>query len=434
LIRKVPPANSRAASVTQFADSSQTSLVTRTDPGRILLLSQLYPPDVGGSAVLLHEGYSRVAGSELVVAADRANHAPGKTLTGAKLVPMPIATARWGVADPRALAHHLALALRIRSHAGRHTVVHCARALPEGVAAWFASLLGGPRYACWAHGEDVTSALLSRELTLVMRLVYRGASAIFANSRNTRRLLEDLGVPAVKIQIVYPGVDVQRFTPQVDGRRIRSRVAPGADLLMLSVGRLQTRKGHDLAIAAVAALKAEFPRLVYAIVGEGAERSRLESLAHDLGVADRVRFVGEVPAGDLPEYFAACDLFVLPNRVHETDIEGFGIVFLEAAATGRPVIGGNSGGVPEAVGDDRTGVLVGGTDVHELAAAIRKLAVDPRLRERLGQAARERVLRSFTWDATAAGIRAVHGRILGLAEARSGEPSPAPRRSASGAL
>jgi phosphatidylinositol alpha-1,6-mannosyltransferase len=380
--------------------------------GRILLLSQLYPPDVGGSAVLLHEGYSRIGGDAVTVAADSARHQAGLTSTGNPLVPLPIETSRWGLFDPRAVAHHFSLGARLRRLASRSTVIHCARALPEGVAAWAASLAGGPRYVCWTHGEDVTSALTSRELTMVMRLVHRRASALVANSANTRGLLEQCGVPTSKIHIVYPGVDAERFRPDVDGRAIRARVAPDADFVLLSVGRLQRRKGHDLAIEAVAALAPQYPGLRYVIVGDGEERARLEGIARQHGVSRQVVFAGEVPASDLPAYYAACDVFLLPNRIEQGDIEGFGIVFLEAAATGRAVVAGNTGGVPEAVADGQTGLLVSGTDVDELATSLRRLVTDRVLRERLGRAGRERVLRSFTWTATAARIRAMHESVM----------------------
>src|SRR5206468_3076535 len=104
-------------------------------------------------------------------------------------------------------------------------------------------------------------------------------------------------------------------------------------------------------------------------------RARLELLVAELGLADRVHFVGEVGPDALPAYYAACDLFVMPNRSEGADFEGFGIVFLEAAASGKPAIGGRSGGVTEAIDEGRTGLLVDGTDLGELASAIRELAV-----------------------------------------------------------
>lgn len=369
---------------------------------QLLLLSELFPPAVGGSAVLFHGIYSRVTDAHVAVLADGpADQPPGRdgTMTVAHA---PLATRGWGILDRTALAHHIGVARRIRAmFRGKTGVVHCARALPEGLAALISRLLGGPRYVCWAHGEDLTTALGSREYTVLTRLVYRFASAALANSRNTATLLNRLGVPDVKIRIVHPAVDADRFHPGVDGSAIRQRFAGKHDLVLLSVGRLQRRKGHDVSIRAVAALEHECPGLRYVIAGDGEERARLEGLVRELGVEDRVTFAGIVADEDLPAYYAACDVFLLPNRIDDGDIEGFGIVFLEAAATGKPVIGGDSGGVPEAVERDQTGLLVDGARVDAVAGAIRELASSEHLRRRLGLAGRVRAREAFSWQRAA---------------------------------
>ena len=176
----------------------------------------------------------------------------------------------------------------------------------------------------------------------------------------------------------------------------------------MSVGRLQRRKGHDLVLRALPALLKRHSTLRYVIVGDGEERPRLESMARELGVTPQVTFVGEVPDDLLPGYFAAADIFVLPNRVEKGDFEGFGIVFLEAAAAGLPTVGGRSGGVPEAVLEDETGLLVDGTDPAELEGALHRLLVDRVLARSLGEAGRRRVRNEFTWAASAARLREAH--------------------------
>jgi phosphatidylinositol alpha-1,6-mannosyltransferase len=246
-----------------------------------------------------------------------------------------------------------------------------------------------------------------------MTRVYRAASAVIANSANTQSLIVGLGLPAERVPVVHPGVDPTRFRPGVDGRSIRQALLRGGDTVLLSVGRLQLRKGHDLVIEAVAALRDRLPGLRYAIAGDGEERGRLETLASARGVADAVTFMGPVPADDLPACYAACDIFVMPNRQEGADIEGFGIVFLEAAAAERPAIGGRSGGAPEAIEAGLTGLLVGGTDPQELAAVIERLAGDPGLRAALGRAGRERVVNGFTWDHAAARVAAIHAAAGG---------------------
>ncbi len=381
--------------------------------GSLLLLTELFPPAIGGSAVLFHGIYSRVHDADVGVVTDRET---SPTTAGRHdslaMFPRAIATRRWGLRHPLALWHHLRVALQLRLLAPRRRgVIHCARALPEGLAAFLCRMAGGARYVCWAHGEDLAMAKGSREYTLLTKLVYRHAAAALANSRNTADMLESMGVPADKVHIVYPAVDPERFHPGVDGAAIRARYAGPGDIVLLSVGRLQRRKGHDVAIHAVAALRTEFPQLRYIIAGDGEERGRLEGLVDQHRLRGRVFFAGAVAEDELPAHYAACDIFLLPNRVEGGDIEGFGIVFLEAAATGKPVIAGDSGGVPEAVARDCTGLLVDGASVADVAAAIRRLAVSADERLRLGAAGRTRARDQFSWTRAADIVSGLQTRL-----------------------
>lgn len=386
-----------------------------TTRNRTLLVSELFPPAVGGSAVLFHGIYSRLGRSDVVVLTDERTSPAisGSSAGNLRIVRRSIATRRWGILDPRALGHHASVALQIRALLPRRTgLVHVGRALPEGIAALLARAMGGPEYVCWAHGEDLVTARSSRELTLLATHVYRAARAAVANSHNTARLLQTFGVPAEKIALIHPAVDAARFHPAVDGRCVRGRYAGPDDLVLLTVGRLQRRKGHDVSIQAIHLLRDELPRLRYLIVGDGEERARLEGLVDGLGLRDRVFFAGVAADSELPAYYAACDVFLLPNRVDNGDLEGFGIVFLEAAASGRPVIGGDSGGVPEAVERDVSGLLVEGGTVHKVANAIRRLATSAELRRQMGSAGRDRVERFFTWDLAAKAISDLHDRLV----------------------
>ena len=178
-----------------------------------------------------------------------------------------------------------------------------------------------------------------------------------------------------------------------------------------TVARLDPVKDLGSLVKAFGQVSAAHPRSRLVIVGEGPEMSRLRALASDLGVAGRVAFEGAARFDQLPAYFATADVFVHPNRVEHGDFEGFGIVFLEAAAAGIPAIGGRSGGVPESVEEGVTGLLVSGEDVQELAAAIAKLAASPSLRTELGQQGRARVIRSFTWERAAREIMAIDADV-----------------------
>ena len=371
----------------------------------VLLVSENFPPAVGGSAVLLQNVYSRLSVPVSVITEPQ----PSREDTGTFRMVSPRARMRaWGVGRPQQMLEYARFAWAIRRAVREESaIVHCGRVLPEGFAAWLAWRSGGPDYVCWSHGEEL--AYRGRELNLLRRTAYRGARAVIANSANTAAMLATLGLPRERIHVVHPGVDADRFHPGAARCEMRRRFAPtGAELVLLSVGRLQTRKGHDLAIAAVDALRSSLPGLRYVIVGDGEERKRLEQEVATRHLQDRVTFAGGVPENDLPACYAAADIFVHPNRVQGKDFEGFGIVFLEAAASEVPAIGGRSGGVGEAVADRSTGLLVSGTDVGELADAITTLAQSPELRRRMGREGRARVLREFTWERAAARVAEVH--------------------------
>ena len=154
--------------------------------------------------------------------------------------------------------------------------------------------------------------------------------------------------------------------------------------VLLTVGRVVPRKGMDTIIRALPSLIETFPDLHYLLVGRGEYRATLEALAAELGVSDHVTFVGSVADGELVEHYRLCDLFVMPNReLPNHDTEGFGLVFLEANACGKPVIGGRAGGVVEAVRDGENGLLVNGDDVADVSRAIASVLGDEALADRL---------------------------------------------------
>jgi phosphatidylinositol alpha-1,6-mannosyltransferase len=361
--------------------------------------------------MLLDSVYSRVH-QQVTVLTDRDTIGDAVTRSPFRMVTTALDGRLWGVADVTSIRQHVRVGGLIR-RLSAGGIVHCGRAQPEGLAAVVASFgRRGPKFLFWAHGEEITMAQTSREFQWVMRQVYARAARAIANSRNTARLLELSGMPRSRIEVVYPGVDAERFSPSVDGSKVVARFAPNGELLLVSVGRLQRRKGHDLAIQALARCRAKLPPFHYLIVGDGHELESLQTLARERGVSDVVSFAGSVPADDLPSYFAAADIFVHPNRVvDEADFEGFGMVFLEAAAAGRPVIGGATGGVVEAVADGVTGLLVGGTEVDELAVAIETLALSAELRHRMGSAGRARVTTDFTWEAAARRVEQIHAAV-----------------------
>lgn len=368
----------------------------------IVLVSEWFPPAVGGSAVLFENIYRRL-NIPVTVLTDAIRCGGNERRRGNLLIERTaVSCSDWGIRRPRSLLRHWALASKIKSLGKRgSTLVHVGRTVPEGIAAVLAQWRGGPRFAAWAHGEELALAKTSRELAWLIPKVCARAEGVFANSRNTARLCYELGVPENKVHLIYPGVDPQRFHPGIDGSDLRAKLAPPGAPLLMSIGRLQRRKGFDMAIRAVGKLRSSIPDLRYAIVGGGDDLDYLRGIVAELGLQAVVTLTGPVPWDDLPRYFAAGDVFVHPNRIDGVDFEGFGIVFLEAAACGKPVIAGNTGGAPEAVASGQTGLLVSGTDVDELAQAMQTLIENANLRSTLGAAGRKRVLEQFTWDMAA---------------------------------
>ncbi|MDR7415105.1 MAG: glycosyltransferase family 4 protein [Armatimonadota bacterium] len=250
-------------------------------------------------------------------------------------------------------------------------------------------------YVLYLHGGEMAPYMRSRAVRRLARGVVEGAILVVANSRFTLDHYGALGMRPRRTEVLPPVADTRRFRPDLDPRSVRERYGLRDCRVVLTVGRLVPRKGHDLVIRALAALGEELGPVRYVIAGTGPEEDRLRRLAEELGVGGRVIFAGYVPEEDLPGLYAACEVFVMPSRTLKArdGIEGFGTVFLEAGACGKPVIGGKSGGVAEAVEDGVTGWLVDPEDPGELVRALGRLLRDPELRRRMGEAGRARAER-----------------------------------------
>ena len=399
----------------EWAERAPTQDRSRPEAGsvrtRAVLLTEMYPPAIGGSGELLANVFSRFGDIPVTVLTGAA---PGAPHTSGPMVVRDLRwSPYWGILHPVGCWMHLARTYRLlRAVGDAPAVVHCARVIPEGLDGYLSLRLRGTPYICWAHGEELMYSRHSRELCGLMRLIYRHAAAIIANSQHTASRLVDFGVPAARVAVARPGVDSRRFAPAVPGApAVRARLAPRGEIVLLTVGRLQRRKGHDLVLQTLSQLGPDSPPLRYVIVGGGPEEERLRRLSTDLGVDDRVVFAGEATPDELPRYYAAADLFVHPNRIERGDFEGFGLVLLEAAAAGLPVIAGATGGTPEAVKDGTTGVLVSGVSAEELRSVILDLAGSPPRRTAMGEAGRAMVLREFTWERAAATAAATHQRV-----------------------
>ena len=270
-------------------------------------------------------------------------------------------------------------------------------------------------YVVYLHSGELASYLRHRPVRAVVAAILGGAAAIVVNSSYTRRHYEAMGLPLPGVRTLTLGVDVARFRPGLDPSEIRARYGLNGARVLLTVGRLVERKGHDTVIRALARVRDAIEPVRYLIAGTGPEHDRLRALADEVGCGDDVIFAGWVPDDDLPYLYAATDVFVMPSvaLAARDGVEGFGIVFQEAAACARPAVGARTGGIADAIADGETGVLVAPGSVEELAGAILELLTDRERAVRLGGEGRrraERLARDWAPSVTALWSQSWAGR------------------------
>jgi phosphatidylinositol alpha-1,6-mannosyltransferase len=260
----------------------------------------------------------------------------------------------------------------------------------------------GIPYLTGAHGFEYWLSIAPVAHGLLRRASSRASHVAVMCSAFVARVVRTAVPDEVPVSVLYPGADVERFRPDLPFEDLRERHGLSGRPLVVCVSRLVPRKGQDVLIRAMPEIRHRVPDAALLIVGDGPSRSRLESLAAG-SPSGSVAFAGQVPETDLPRYYRAGDVFAMPcrSRLGGLEVEGWGNVFLEAAACGRPVVVGDSGGAREALVDRATGLLVDGTDVGAVAEAVGSLLADPALANAMGAAGRERVERSFTWPRAA---------------------------------
>jgi len=293
----------------------------------------------------------------------------------------------------------------------RFDFVWCGELKPAGYPAWWLAKRHGVPYGVVVHGTELllleAKIGRSRFKRWTAGGLVTGATVLVANSTWTaalaRSVYELLGRAdlARRVQVVPLGTEPAQFRPGIDPTMIRARYGLAGGPWILTVARLEWHKGIDTVIQALPAVRAAHPTAHYVVAGTGPRQPQLEQLAARLGVGDAVKFLGFVPDEALPALYNAVDLYVGASRYHELLVEGFGISLVEASASGIAVVGGRSGGVPDAVRDGETGILVDPLDPAEVAAGITRLLGDEALRHRLGAAGRRAVETYYNWDRVA---------------------------------
>ena len=369
---------------------------------KLLVLTELFLPTKGGTAVWAAEVYKRLGGKEIhIVTADVPGAAEVDIVHPNSIHRLDLKRVPW--LRPESLLMYaqfffksLWLALTHRFEA-----IHAFRALPEGLVAWAVARLTFHPVVIYAHGEELTTWGKGGKYK-AMRFALRHANRVIANSEFTRDELIKMDVNPAHITLIYPGVDIVRFRPGLPCDDLRQLVdVSEAGKLILSVGRLSRRKGFDQVIQTLPTLIHAGLDIQYVLIGIGEDYDYLSGLAHKHGVAKRVHLLGHVSADDLPRWYNACDVFIMPNREINGDTEGFGMVFIEAAACGKPSIAGQAGGTGAAVVDGVTGFRVDGTDTVAVTSALQRILENTKSAQQIGSHALARVIEQFNWSIVA---------------------------------
>jgi phosphatidylinositol alpha-1,6-mannosyltransferase len=370
---------------------------------RTLLVTNDFPPRTGGIQTYLHAFAERLPSDELVVYApawpgaaefDAASPVPVHRHPTSLMLPVPTVAARaaalareygattvwFGAAAPLAL-----LGPHLRRRAGVERVIGSTHGHEVG---W--SMLPGGRQTLRRIGADADV------LTTISRYTRSRVAAAFGSR--------------AALEVVPSGIDTDRFRPDPDARaELRRRYRVGDAPLVVCVSRLVARKGQDTLIRALPLVRERVPGVRVLLVGGGPGGDRLRRLAREVGMDEHVVFAGAVPAAEVAAHHAVGDVFALPCRTRGggLDVEGLGIVLLEAAAAGLPVVAGDSGGAPETVQEGRTGHVVDGRDVAAVASAVAGLLSDPERARAMGAAGRAWMRQEWTWPARVARLRAL---------------------------
>ncbi|WP_326788257.1 glycosyltransferase family 4 protein [Streptomyces sp. NBC_00151] len=375
---------------------------------KTLIVTNDFPPRPGGIQAFLHNMALRLDPGRIVVYAStwkRGDEGAEATAAFDAEQPFTVVRDRTTMLLPTPGATRRAVGL-LREHGC--TSVWFGAAAPLGLMAPALRRAGATRLVATTHGHEAGWAQLPAARTLLRR-IGESTDTITYLGEYTRSRIASALTPEAAARMVRlpPGVDERTFHPGSGGDEVRARLGLTDRPVVVCVSRLVPRKGQDTLVLAMPRILAKEPDAVLLIVGGGPYEKELRKLAHETGVAGSVRFTGAVPWSELPAHYGAGDVFAMPCRTRRggLDVEGLGIVYLEASATGLPVVAGDSGGAPDAVLDGETGWVVRGGSAEDAADRIVTLLGDPELRRRMGERGRAWVEENWRWDLLADRLR-----------------------------
>ncbi|MCL2551865.1 MAG: glycosyltransferase family 4 protein [Actinomycetia bacterium] len=373
---------------------------------KTLIVTNDFPPRPGGIQSFVHSMALRLDPGRVVVYASTWKDGTEVARFDAEQ-PFPVIRDRTSMLPPTPRVTRTAARL-LREHGC--SSVWFGAAAPLGLMAPALRRAGARRLVGTTHGHEAGWAQLPGSRRLLRRigegtdtLTYLGE---YTRSRIAAALTEQAAARMVQLP---PGVDEKTFHPGSGGAVVRARLGLADRPVVVCVSRLVQRKGQDTLILAMPRILREFPDAALLIVGGGPYRTELETLAERTGISEAVHFTGPVPWEELPAHYGAGDVFAMPCRTRRggLDVEGLGIVYLEASATGLPVVAGDSGGAPDAVLDGETGWVVPGGSPEQAAERILTLLHDPELRRSMGERGRDWVERAWRWDLLATRLKSL---------------------------
>ncbi|MGW4225274.1 glycosyltransferase family 4 protein [Streptomyces bauhiniae] len=368
---------------------------------KTLIVTNDFPPRPGGIQAFLHNMALRLDPDRIVVYAStwkRGREGAEATAAFDAEQPFTVVRDRTTMLLPTPAATRRAVGL-LREHGC--TSVWFGAAAPLGLMAPALRQAGAERLVATTHGHEAGWAQLPGARRLLRRIGESTDTITYLGEYTRSRIAAALTPQAAGRMVqLPPGVDEKTFHPGSGGDEVRARLGLTDRPVVVCVSRLVPRKGQDTLIRAMPQILAAQPDTVLLIVGGGPYEADLRRMAAETGVADSVRFTGALPWAELPAHFGAGDVFAMPCRTRRggLDVEGLGIVYLEASATGLPVVAGDSGGAPDAVLDGETGWVVRGGEPAEAAERITALLADEGLRRRMGERGRQWVEEKWRWD------------------------------------
>lgn len=390
-----------------------------------LLLAYDFPPIGGGIARWMGELARRYPERSLVVSTGSVE---GSAAADREL-PVPVDRIATPATRLRTVTGLVRWSLRVErlARAQGATFAWCGNVRPAAYPArWLLRRRQVP-YGVILHGGDLLTLASQAERSArkhrVARTLLGDAGILVTNSGFTRELTLrtlaglDLAVVPDRVVTVPLGTDPVRFRPDVDPALARQRLGLPDGRWLLTVARLTPHKGIDTGIRVLARFAVQLPDLRYAVAGDGEDRPRLMALAQELGVGDRVHWLGRVGDDLLPSLYRNASIYFGLSRRDRNEVEGFGISMVEASGSGVPVIGGRSGGVPDAVRDDETGVLVDPSNVDEITAVAARLLENDAEARRLGEGGRRAVEQFYNWDRVARDLRRLGDEVIAQGQA-----------------